>query len=679
MNDDETKFLAVSDLVAIDRACEQFENEYQQGNRPTIASYLADTRGIEDLLQLAIQLISIEAEYRRNAGEKVSASDYADLEAAYFAEQEFGREVNNAIADKGGEFEALPNQVDAIGNYELIEVIGQGGMGVVFLARHNKFRNRRYAIKLLKSGQYSDDAILRFEREIQATGNLEHPNIVFAEDAGTTLSADGNEHPYLVMEFVNGTDVSKIVKHESKLEIADACEIILQAALGLQHAHERQLTHRDIKPANLMLSTDGVVKLLDLGLARLAGESSVELTVDGQILGTADYMPPEQWSNSSDVDIRADIYSLGCSLFCLLTGQPPFGESHKTLSTKMHAHLKEQPPLVSRMLPEIPGEISELLSKCLQKDPNKRFSCPAELAEQLKPFSKSGDLQSLIARQPNRKDRSQENVGTVSLADALAQTATVSPRRSPGIVARNTESMRTAKKYWWQIGTACIIAMALIATAIFSSAFSGAASKNESNSNASNDSAQASSQMISSVKLWRLQETESAIKDMGFLGEHVSAEDYYVGDSAKVVVELANPAFLACIAFESGPKATSYPFYPLNPSGEKLESGKWKLPLENRIQFDQTGQHVFMIIASEKPIGNVDAKSYEWLGNHDAGNWFFDGKIIEPFYKDRRRVRGMKNETPKQVQELVTHFKNLFPECEIRAFAVNVTEAENSP
>ena len=208
-----------------------------------------------------------------------------------------------------------------LGEYEILDQLASGGMGVVFKAFHARL-NRMVAIKMLAEGRHENAAAnFRFDREMRAVGSLDHPSIVRALDA---REIDGRR--ILVMEFVEGMDLAKLVRRCGPLPIADACELIRQAALGLQVAHERGLVHRDIKPSNLMLTPQGQVKLLDLGLALFHAQppTETEMTATGQAVGTAEYMAPEQVSDSHQVDIRADIYGLGCTLYKLLAGRTPF-------------------------------------------------------------------------------------------------------------------------------------------------------------------------------------------------------------------------------------------------------------------------------------------------------------------------------------------------------------------
>ncbi|NUQ63568.1 MAG: PD40 domain-containing protein [Pirellulales bacterium] len=224
----------------------------------------------------------------------------------------------------------------------------------------------------------------RFDREMKAIGRLNHPNLVQAYDA---RDVDGTR--ILVMEYVDGVSVTDLLRRTGPLRIADACEIVRQAALGLQYAHEHGMVHRDIKPSNLMLARGGQVKILDMGLALLQGGPSAageggELTSAGQAMGTAEYMAPEQAADSHSVDIRADIYSLGCTLYKLLTGQSPFsGPEYKTPLDKITGHLRDTPRPVQILRTDVPDELAAILGRMLAKSPAERFATPAEVAGEL--------------------------------------------------------------------------------------------------------------------------------------------------------------------------------------------------------------------------------------------------------------------------------------------------------
>jgi serine/threonine protein kinase len=266
-----------------------------------------------------------------------------------------------------------------LGPYELIEKLGQGGMGTVWKSRHTKL-DKLVALKLLPPHLMSDaDAVSRFEREMKAVGKLEHAHIVRAMDAG---EADGVH--YLVMEYIEGIDLAKLVKQRGPRKLAEACQMIRHAALGLAHAHEHGLVHRDIKPSNLLLSKKGLVKILDLGLARLQTEKAVgeaSLTVHGEVMGTPDYMAPEQWQSAHHVGPAADLYALGCTLYFLLTGKAPFAADDQTSCTqKMTAHLLKPPPA----LPEVPAEVEALYQKLMAKESVARPTSAKAVADELR-------------------------------------------------------------------------------------------------------------------------------------------------------------------------------------------------------------------------------------------------------------------------------------------------------
>lgn len=281
-----------------------------------------------------------------------------------------------------------------LGDYRLVERLGAGGMGVVYKAVHAEL-DRVVALKVLPAGLADDEeAIARFKREIKAVGQLDHPQIVRAYDARKI----GQTH-FLVMEYVEGTDWEQLIRRLGPLRVADVCELGRQAALGLQHAHEHGLIHRDIKPSNLMLTRQGQVKILDLGLARIrGGAASAALTVSGQTMGTPDYIAPEQACDSHDVDIRADLYSLGCTLYKLLAGRAPFEDAaHGTLYAKLQAHQRESPPPLANYRSDLPRRLVAVLERLLAKDPARRFSTPGELATALAPLAAGSNLPALAA------------------------------------------------------------------------------------------------------------------------------------------------------------------------------------------------------------------------------------------------------------------------------------------
>ncbi len=306
-----------------------------------------------------------------------------------------GREASFVAQRKPDEATAASSSLGDIGPYRLLAKLGAGGMGTVYKAFHTRLE-RVVALKMLPTDRMRDEqAIARFEREMKAVGKLDHPNIVRATDAG-----DHDGKHFLVMEYVEGTDLSDLVRQSGPLPIADACEIVRQAAVGLQHAHEHDLVHRDIKPSNLMLNTDSTVKVLDLGLALLpsSGEAGRELTDTGQAMGTLDYMAPEQGGDSHDVDIRADIYSLGATLYKLLTGHVIFGgPQYQTQMQKWKALALQDAPPVQSHRADISDELAAIVHRMIAREKEERFQSPGEVAEVLSAFAAAADLELLLA------------------------------------------------------------------------------------------------------------------------------------------------------------------------------------------------------------------------------------------------------------------------------------------
>jgi len=266
-----------------------------------------------------------------------------------------------------------------VGKYKLLERVGVGGMGQVFLCEH-MFMKRRVAIKVLPPSKADQPAALgRFYREARAAGSLEHPNVVRTHD----IDQDGNLH-FIVMEYVDGSNLLDIVKKFGPMEIRRATHYIRQIALGLDYAFQNGLIHRDIKPGNFLVDRAGNCKLLDMGLARYYQDQTDMLTIkydDKIVLGTADYVAPEQVANSHEVDIRADIYALGASFYFLLAGHPPFPTG--TVSQKLLWHRTKDPTPIRQLRPEVPEGIAAIIGRMMQKDPNGRYRSPAEVAIEL--------------------------------------------------------------------------------------------------------------------------------------------------------------------------------------------------------------------------------------------------------------------------------------------------------
>src|SRR5260370_13431575 len=304
---------------------------------PSLSSLVAFLQEKEFLTRNQLQELSGNSQFSEVAGllrELVRREWITPYQAGQFAQ--------------GNENELL------LGPYRLLEPIGEGGMGKVFKARHVRM-DRIVALKIIPEECLANpNALARFNREVRAVAKLSHPNIVTAYE----VNQEGKTH-YFTMEFMEGIDLAKLVRQSGPLPIPQACDYIRQAALGLQHAHEKGMVHRDIKPGNLIVGRSSaggppLVKILDFGLARFEthDEKTTRLTKIGHVLGTVDYLSPEQAADARDVDIRSDVFSLGCSLFYLLTGKAPYTGADTV--ARMLARLLEHAPSVRTVRPEPP-------------------------------------------------------------------------------------------------------------------------------------------------------------------------------------------------------------------------------------------------------------------------------------------------------------------------------------
>jgi eukaryotic-like serine/threonine-protein kinase len=322
-----------------------------------------------------------------------------------------------------------------IGKYKVLERLGSGGMGTVYLCEHLMV-GRKVAVKVLPTSQADNPSALgRFYREARAAGVLDHPNLVKAHD----IDQEGGLH-FLVMDYVDGASLQEIVSRFGPVSVARACDFVRQAANGLQAAHAAGLIHRDVKPANIMLERSGAIRLLDLGLARFYNDNVDLLTLkydEKNVLGTADYVAPEQALNSHEVDIRADIYSLGATFYFLLTGQPPFAGGK--IAQKLIWHQVRHPRPVHEVRPEVPAELGAVLEKMMAKNPAQRYQAPQEVIDALAPWTR----EPVPPPRPEEMPRLSPAAAAVSPAPATPSPATTRPalpirlpRRSDQAAAR---------------------------------------------------------------------------------------------------------------------------------------------------------------------------------------------------------------------------------------------------
>ncbi len=398
-----------SALLAIDRICRQFETELKAGKEPRVEAFLGDVSESQRD-ELRRELESIQQEHGQESARQPTLAQFVqNLVASGLMTED---EIQTVLDDSPGEVsphtakdlaKLLHSQQRltrfqtqavyqgktrglVLGNYVVLEKLGRGGMGQVFKARHRRME-RIVALKMLPAGTARSPAALkRFQREAKAAAQLSHPNIVTAYDAD---EADGIH--FLVMEYVEGQDLAALIKKQGPLSAATAVDYIVQAGQGLDYAHRHGVVHRDIKPANILLDCEGAIKVLDMGLARVeSGAIGDEaLTSTGQVMGTLDFMAPEQAFDTSNVDARTDIYSLGCTLYFLLAGHSPFGGD--TMTQKILAHREEPIPSLRELRSDVSENLEGIFRQMLAKSPAERQASMAEVVEQLSQSLTTGD------------------------------------------------------------------------------------------------------------------------------------------------------------------------------------------------------------------------------------------------------------------------------------------------
>ena len=356
---------------------------------------MIDNRRIDELAD------RFEAAWK--SGQRISAdaflagTDLLDVDGTSYVEeilqelQRVERELQRKYAEATILFPSEP--IKRVGNYEFFESIGRGGMGELYRARH-VLLDKIVAVKVLPEAIAENPAaIKRFERELKLIGNLSHPNIVQAHGAE---QIDGQL--LLVMEYIDGESLQQMIADKKKLSIEEVLSIIRQAAAGLQYAHERKIIHRDIKPANIMLTREGIAKILDFGLGKFYDEmlladqedKSGPLTKLGSPIGTLDYLSPEQWGDSANVDIRADIYGLGCTFYTLIVGEVPYpSNKFRSIREKMAAHVSQSMPTFLSSGITIDPAIEAILRKMCAKDRNQRFATPQEVLNAIDEYQRA--------------------------------------------------------------------------------------------------------------------------------------------------------------------------------------------------------------------------------------------------------------------------------------------------
>ncbi len=412
-------YFALTDqqLSEIDALCDRFDQELVKGDAPRIETFLVEA---PDAVRegLLVELLAMEVEHRTKQGDKPQQEEYLQR----FPQQErvvaalFARDAKTVFSDDRGTISLPVNVPPVLANFRLIKQIGQGGMGVVWLAEQDQPVKRRVALKLIKSELNSKDAIARFDAEKQALAMMDHPNIARVFDAGTT----DDRRPYFVMELVDGISITQYCD-DNKLSVDERLKLFVQVCKAVQHAHQKGIIHRDLKPSNVLVTVidgEAVPKVIDFGLAKAVERNlqlteAMMLTEFGKVVGTVQYMSPEQaelrGADSLDIDTRTDVYSLGVMLYELLTGSTPVDKEilrRNALLKILELIREEDPPRPSSRLSSssnevnsavgdlrrlhparlqqlLRGELDLVVMKALEKDRVRRYQTANDLGQDL--------------------------------------------------------------------------------------------------------------------------------------------------------------------------------------------------------------------------------------------------------------------------------------------------------
>lgn len=421
-----------------------------------LQAFLLGKLGERSSAQIEQHLESCEACSNR-LDELSESDDFVDL--IRNAETISGKSERGRSTKWDGEDLQAAQESFFLGKYKLLEMLGKGGMGAVFKAQQTGF-DRFVAIKVMAPELLNDaELVKRFLREMQAVAALSHPNIVAAFDADC---ARGNTY-YLVMEYVNGIDLETWCKKAAPLPIDWTCECIRQAALGLQHAHNKDLVHRDIKPSNLLVvgkdtTTAPLVKILDMGIAQFTKEETqkTRITATGQIIGTLDYIAPEQALDAKAADCRSDIFSLGCTLFEALTGEPAITGNNAT--EKLFALATKDIRRLSELRPEIPPELDAVVNKMVQREPEDRYQTALEVAEALEPFCLGYVPDSKSVSKDTSENEMHQFLGYLASKDEpQAQAGTAVEEADDGEQLEVLPELQWPAHWWWVGGGAALL------------------------------------------------------------------------------------------------------------------------------------------------------------------------------------------------------------------------------
>jgi hypothetical protein len=500
-----------------------------------------------------------------------------------------------------------------LGECRITGLLGCGGMSEVYLAEHEVL-GCQVAVKVLQSRLGNDvEAVRRFRQSVQILARLRpHPHIAAALHA-----SDHEGCLYLTMEYVDGSDLRAFVRQSGPLSVAQACDYIRQAALGLEYAHQHGIVHRDIKPSNLMLTQDGRIKILDLGLARRTGpallDADASQTGAGVVIGTLDYIAPEQGEDAGQADSRSDLYSLGCTFYYLLTGRAPF-DRHSPLK-KLLAHIQEDPEPIQQVRPDVPPAVATVVHRLLAKRPEDRYSSAGALIE--------------------------------ALDAALGSTKT-------NVSERASRPRATHSWQWWRPALAAGFVLSVLGIGWLLAMGLPAWGPKDCQPELASGHALA---VAMEVKAYRG-------KPAAFIGKLGSTcYTTQLNDAVRVQIQFSEPAYCYLLAFN--PNGTEQLCYPDDPTTVPSKSLPVLFPAEaNKIFYftDGVGVQVMALLASRQPLPcyaewKSGAKVAPWKGGVANGVWRFDGQQFEPLGTQRGTVQDIAG-LPASFAELCSFLKS---------------------
>jgi serine/threonine protein kinase len=617
--------------LKLDLVCGEFYHARRgRGDRPDVAPFIAR---FPELREALIRQAEVHDWWARAAlSETTGGEDPGHRSQSYSSggQAMTASQVGASPPTRPPASELVPGLV--LGDYQLQDQIGRGGMGAVYRAVHLRL-GREVALKVIVPLCVSSDQVAsRFYREMKAVGKLDHPHLVRATDARQV-----GDRLLLVMELLEGIDLGRLVARVGPLSVADACEMTRQAAEGLEHAHQHGIVHRDVKPSNLMLARGGTIKVLDLGLARLQEEVADGITPSQLAMGTPDYMAPEQAADPRAVTPRSDVYSLGCTLYHLLAGQPPFHDSGSPFRKLLGHQQAPIPPLGPRR-PDLPEGLAGLVDRLLAKDPAARPASARAVAEDLRPWCLGANLPGLLdralrANPPAEKRRALAGHTTTDPAEGSAQPldlpSTVAPPRgneAPQAEPASTPASRRARP-----GRRSLLALAIAAGMLLGLPITWRFLRTGPPALPSPRVSAPERPLTITALAVRHYRAQGA--DFQYLGPIDSGgPSVQVRDDVRVELVLSEPAYAYLVALntdgsvqvvlperddQAPPRADRLVLYPDRKDYFTLTEGP--------------GVQAFVAIASRRPLPaarawGLDPAALHWMRAEGAGVWRYDGE-----------------------------------------------------